>query len=105
MTEKAKEISAFVTPDGLYQSKVMPFGMRNAPATYQFLINSVIADVPGCEACIDDVIIYIDTWNSHLSQIHKFFDKHNTANLTVNLAKSAFGHAQVQFLGHVGGGE
>ena len=42
LTERAKEVSAFVTPSGLYQYKVIPFGMRNAPATFQRLINSVI---------------------------------------------------------------
>ena len=57
LSERAKEISAFVTPDGLYQYKVMPFGMQNAPATFQRLINSVIA---GCEAYFDDVVIYSD---------------------------------------------
>ena len=66
----------------------------------------MIADVPGCEAYIDDVIVYSDTWNSHLSQIHKFFDNLKAANLTLHLSKIAFGHAQVQFLSHVvGGGE
>ena len=106
LTEKAKEIFAFVTPDVLFQYRVMPFGMRNAPATFQQLINGVIADVPGCEAYIDDVIIYSDTWSAHLNQIHKFFDNLRAANLTVNLSKSEFGHAKIQFLGHiVGGGE
>ena len=35
LTDRAKEISVFVTPDGLYQYKVMPFGMKNSPATFQ----------------------------------------------------------------------
>ena len=53
-----------------------------------------------------DVIIYGDTWSAHLNQISKFFAKLKAANLTVNLSKSEFGHAQIQFLGHVvGGGE
>ena len=39
LTERAKEISAFVTPDGLFQCKVMPFGMKDSPATFQRLIN------------------------------------------------------------------
>jgi len=58
-SERAKEISAFVTPDGLFQYKVtcMPFGMRNAHATFQRFINQVTAEVEGCEAYIDDVII------------------------------------------------
>ena len=39
LSSRAKEISAFTTPDGLFQYKVMPFGMKNAPATFQRLIN------------------------------------------------------------------
>ena len=44
LTEWAKEISAFVTPDGLYQSKVMPFGMKNSQATFQRLMNMCLKD-------------------------------------------------------------
>ena len=43
LTDRAKEISTFVTPDGLYQCKVMPFGMKNSPATFQRLVNSLIS--------------------------------------------------------------
>ncbi|XP_071962573.1 uncharacterized protein [Antedon mediterranea] len=61
LIERVKDISAFVTNDGLYQYNRMPFGMRNAPATFQRLLNSVIADINGCEGYIDDVIVYSDT--------------------------------------------
>ena len=50
LTERAKEISAFVTPDGLFQYKVMPFGMKNAPATFQRMIHSLLHGLQGCEA-------------------------------------------------------
>ena len=62
LTEQAKEISAFVTPDGLYQYKVVPFGMKNLPATFQCLINKVITGLHGCKAYIDDVIIYLQRY-------------------------------------------
>ena len=42
LTDRAKEVSAFATPNGLYQYKVMPFGMKNSPATFQRLVNNVI---------------------------------------------------------------
>ena len=103
LTNRAKEISAFVTPDGLFQYKVMPFGMRNAPATFQRLINHIIRDVPNFEAYIDDVIIYSNSWEDHVKQIRKFFECLQAANLTINLSKSEFGHARVVFLGHVVG--
>ena len=103
LSGRAKEISAFVTPDGLFQYKVMPFGMRNAPATFQCFINQVTAEVEGCEAYIDDVIIYSDNWSDHVKQLRTFFDKLKEAKLTVNLAKSEFGCAQVSYLGHIVG--
>ena len=100
LTEKAKEVSAFVTPDGLYQYKVMPFGMKNAPATFQRMIHALLKDIAGCEAYIDDVIVYSETWDDHLKTIHALFERLAEANLTVNLAKSEFFHATVEYLGH-----
>ena len=57
----AKEISAFVTPEGFFRYKVMPFGMKNAPATFQHMINKIIRDLDGCEAYIDDVVVFGST--------------------------------------------
>ena len=90
LTEKAKEISAFVTPDGLFEYKVMPFGMKNLPATYQRLVNKVISGLDGVGAYIDDVIIYSDTWQEHLRLIRTFFDRLSEFQLTVNRNKSEF---------------
>jgi len=69
LTDRAKEISAFVTPDGLYPYKVMPFGMKNSPATFQRLINTVLAGLDNCDAYIDDAIIYSDEFDEHLQTI------------------------------------
>ena len=103
LTDRAKEISAFVTPDGLFQYKVAPFGMKNSPATFQRLINNVIAGLDGCEAYIDDIIIYSDTWEDHLRIIRSLFKRLTEAKLTINLAKSEFARACVTYLGHVVG--
>ena len=103
MTDRAKEISAFVTPDGLYQYKVMPFGMKNSPATFQRLVNKLIFNLDGCKAYIDDAIIFSEEWQQHLQIIRTFFDRLSEAKLTVNLAKSEFCHANLTFLGHIVG--
>ncbi len=50
LTSRAKELSAFVTPDSFLQYTVMPFGVRNAPATFQQLVNRVLSGLIGCEA-------------------------------------------------------
>ena len=103
LTDRAKEISAFVTPDGLFQYKVMPFGMKNSPATFQRLINQVTSEIQGCDAYIDDVIVYSQTWEEHFDIMRQLFQKLSEANLTINLSKCEFGKATVTFLGHVVG--
>ena len=65
LTERTKEVSAFVTPQGFYQYTVMPFVMINSPATFQRLMNIVISDLDGWECYIDDVVIYCDTFEQH----------------------------------------
>ena len=92
LTEKAKEISAFVTTDGLFWYKVMPFGMKNSPATFQCLVNKVISGLDGVGAHIDNVIIYSDTWEEHLRLIRSFFDILSEFQLTINFNKSEFCH-------------
>ena len=70
LTEKAKEMSAFVNPDGLFQYKVMLFGMKNSPATFQRLVNKVISGLDGVGAYIDDFIFYSKPWKN----IYVLFD-------------------------------
>ena len=68
LIERAKEISAFVTPQGpLYQYRVMPFGMENSQATFQRMMNDCLRDLPNVETYIDDIIIYNRTWQSIIS--------------------------------------
>ena len=103
LTQRAREISAFVTPSGLYQYKVMPFGMKNAPAKFQRMVNKLVRDIDGCEGYIDDVVIFSDNWSDHIRQIKRFFQIMREAKLTINLMKSEFGKATVKYLGHIVG--
>ena len=103
LTPRAREISAFVTPAGFYQYRVMPFGMKNAPATFQRMIHRVIDGLEGCEGYIDDIIVFSDTWEQHLQRVKAFLTRLRQAQLTANLPKSEFGQACVTYLGHVVG--
>ena len=106
LTERAKKLSAFMTPKGLYQYRVKPFGMQNMPATFQRMINQIVGGIEGCEAYIDDVIAHSDSWQGHISQLRALLSRFSEANLTINLSKSEFGHGEVTFLGHtVGNGQ
>ncbi len=58
LTERAREISAFSMPSGLFSYEVISFGLRNAPATFQRLMNRVISGLMGFTVYLDDVIMY-----------------------------------------------
>ena len=103
LSQRACEIAAFITPTGLYSYTVMPFGLRNAPATFQRLMNRVIGNLQGCAVYLDDVVVYSDTWEEHLGRIRELFSRLAEARLTVNLAKCEFARATVTYLGRVVG--
>lgn len=84
----------------------MPFGLRNAPATFPRLVNLVVGDVSGVTAYLDDLVAYSDSWGSHMCTLQEVFQRLAAASLTLNLAKCEFGKATVAYLGkQVGGGE
>lgn len=91
---------AFVTPDVFLQYTVMPFSVHNAPATFQRLVNTVLSGVDGCEAYLDDIIIYSGSWVEHLKTLYHVFRQ---LCLTLNLAKCEFARATVTYLGKVVG--
>ena len=66
LTDRAKEISAFVNPGGLCQYKVMPFGMKNPQAIFQRLINMIITGLDNCKAYTDDATIYSEEWDQQI---------------------------------------
>lgn len=98
LTERASEISAFVTPDDFLQYTVMAFGMCNAPATFQRLITRVLEGIRNCSAYLDD-FVFTDTWNEHLHVLRQVFDRLAQASLTLNLAKCEFAQATITYLG------
>ncbi|KAK3880561.1 hypothetical protein Pcinc_014957 [Petrolisthes cinctipes] len=103
LTERAQPISAFATPTGLWEFVVLPFGMRNAPGTFQRLMNHLTAELTGVRVYLDDLVVWSDSWEDHIERLRKLFEVLQGACLTVNLSKSEFGHAHVTTLGHVVG--
>lgn len=65
---RVSEISAFATPDAFLQYKVLPFGFKNAPATFQHLMLKVLANVNNCDAYLDDAVCYSGTWKGDLPE-------------------------------------
>ena len=70
---------------------------------FQRLMNRVVAGLEGCAVYLDDLVVYSDTWHSHLQRVRALFERLALARLTVNLAKCEFAMATVTYLGRVVG--
>ncbi|GBL77859.1 Retrovirus-related Pol polyprotein from transposon 297, partial [Araneus ventricosus] len=98
-----KEKTAFTTGQGLWQFKVMPFGLCNAPATFERLMETVLRGLTS-EACLvylDDIIIVGRTFQEHLNNIRKVFQRLQKANLKLSPKKCRFFRKEVSYLGHI----
>ncbi|GBM66799.1 Transposon Ty3-I Gag-Pol polyprotein [Araneus ventricosus] len=98
-----REKTAFTTGQGLWQFKVMPFGLCNAPATFERLMETVLRGLTS-EACLvylDDIIIVGRTFEEHLNNLRKVFQRLQKANLKLSPKKCRFFQKEVTYLGHV----
>ena len=105
MNEADKEKTAFITHKGLYEFNVMPFGLCNAPETFQRLMNFVLQDFLGkfVAVYLDDIIIYSRTFEQHIDHIQLVFEALRTATLKIKLKKGFFCFPNIAFLGHIVG--
>ena len=103
MDENHKEKTAFCTTEGLFQFRVMPFGLCNAPATFQRLMDLVLAGLQWsqCLVYIDDVIVLGRTFKEHLDNLEEVFQRLRSAGLRLKPSKCAFFQRSVTYLGHV----
>ena len=79
----------------------MPFGVKNAPACFQSLMQRILADLGDFSAAyMDDVVIFSSTWEDHITHIERVLQTLGEAGLTVNPKKCCWGGRAVEFLGH-----
>jgi hypothetical protein len=95
--------TAFRTHDGLYEFLVMPFGLCNAPATFQALMNDVLRPFLRRFVLVlfDDILIFSKTWADHLRHIRAVLTELRRHVLFVKRSKCAFAVPSVAYLGHV----
>ncbi|MBN3289911.1 POL2 protein, partial [Polypterus senegalus] len=104
LTASAKEKTAFSTPSGHWQYKVLPFGLHGAPATFQRLVDRVLTPHQSYSAAyLDDVVIYSGTWEEHLLQVAAVLRTLAKAGLRINPRKCFFGLKEAKYLGYLVG--
>ncbi|OWZ14656.1 LOW QUALITY PROTEIN: reverse transcriptase [Phytophthora megakarya] len=109
MTDRAREISAFITPFGLFDWNRMPFGLKNAPPIYQCLrsgdagattnvFQTGIADDPdresvlGRRSYIDDIMIAVESWDQMCQRVEDLLEACDKWNLSISVTRSCWGY-------------
>ena len=102
LDEDAKMKSAFITYDGVYSWNYMPFGLMNAPATFQFLMSQIFRSINWRYVLcyIDDIVIFSETFELHLQHLAEVFQRLREAGLKLAPPKCYFAQKQIRYLGH-----
>ena len=98
-----REKTAFTTRHGLFEFQVMPFGLCNAPGTFQRLMEFVLAGLQWqtCLVYLDDVIVYGRDFDEHLERLREVFHRFRQAGLKLKPSKCFLLRPRVPYLGHV----
>ncbi|UYV76724.1 K02A2.6-like, partial [Cordylochernes scorpioides] len=101
--EADREKTAFVTPDRLFEFRVMPFGLCNAPATFERIMDNLLRGLEWtiCLCYLDDIIEFSKTMDEHLQRLEMVLSCFSKAGLRLNSEKCSFGTSQMKVLGHL----
>jgi hypothetical protein len=99
--ERGRRKKAFITPYGVFCYQVMPFGLKNAGATYQRMMQNCLGSQIGrnIQVYIDDVVITTREEKSLIGDLAETFDNLNKYKLKLNTTKCSFGVSAGQLLG------
>jgi transposase InsO family protein len=103
MSEEDSEKTAFTTPNGHFEFLRMPFGLKNAPARFQRLMDIVLTGLQGtdCFVYLDDIVIHAASIQDHKNKLKKIFQRLRDNNLKLQPEKCEFMRKEVTYLGHV----
>ena len=98
--KRSRPYTAFKTPKGLLQFKIMPFGLVNVGASFCRLIHIVLQGLRNVDSFVDDMWIFTETWKKHLKSIQATLDRLRAAKLTAKPSKCKIGYSKIECLGH-----
>ena len=102
VAEESRPKTAFISHVGLFQFRVLPFGLCNAPATFQRLMNTALAGLiyKTCAVYLDDIVVASPTFEQHLKDLEEVLKRLKTAGLSLKLKKCQFCLSELTFLGY-----
>lgn len=101
MDKESIEKTAFSTPDGHYQFKRMPFGLKNAPADFSRIMYQVLGNLNYVKIYLDDITIHSKSLDQHVKHIQEVCKRLKRANLKINIKKCEWCAKEIKLLGHI----
>ena len=101
LSDGCKDKSTLVCRYGTFRFEVMPFGLINAPVTFQRMMDHVLEGLAFARVYVDDVVIFSKTVDVHVEHTKEVLRRITKYALKVKLSKCSFYHEQVQLVDHV----
>lgn len=103
MEEESKKYTGFSTSDGHFHFNRMPFGLKNAPATFQRMMDTALRGLIGkiCFAYLDDIVVFGRTIQEHNQNLVTLFDRLRATGLKLQPDKCEFLRPELEYLGHL----
>ena len=100
LTDESKDITAFITTEGLFRFTRIPFGLASASSVFQCIIHKIFKDVKGVSYFQDDILIHAKDQEEHDKLLHTVLARLKENGLTVQRDKCKFNQTAVDYLGH-----
>lgn len=98
--EESRDLTAFITHDGLFRFCRVPYGLASAPSAFQKMMADILNGLPGVQNYLDDLIVYGNTPAEHDQNLNTVLQKVKEAGLVLNENKCHFRKTSLRFLGH-----
>ena len=97
----SRDLTAFITHDGLFRFTRVPYGLASAPSAFQKIMTLTLAGQQGVQCYLDDIIVYGKTEEEHNARLQAVLQRLNDSGFKLNMEKCHFRKTELAFLGHV----
>ena len=101
LDEDSKKLVAINTPYGLFRYNRLPFGVANAPSTFQALMDQILTGIPGTAVYLDDIIVTGNDETEHMINLESVLKRLEEYNLHIKAEKCKFFEDSIEYLGYI----